>query len=105
MMKFCPKCGNLLEPEGGKLVCKQCGYEEKLERPEEYTLVKEVESNRGEITVIEEEKKVLPTTRVTCPNCGNDTAYWWILQTRRADEPPTRFYRCTKCGKTWREYA
>ncbi|MEM4865380.1 MAG: hypothetical protein QXY09_02690 [Acidilobaceae archaeon] len=27
------------------------------------------------------------------------------MQTRAADEPPTRFYRCTKCGYTWREYA
>jgi len=28
-----------------------------------------------------------------------------MIQTRAADEPPTRFYRCTKCGHTWREYA
>ncbi|MBI2112883.1 transcription factor S, partial [Candidatus Woesearchaeota archaeon] len=26
-------------------------------------------------------------------------------QTRGADEPETRFFRCTKCNYTWREYA
>ncbi|MCD6114052.1 MAG: transcription factor S, partial [Thermoprotei archaeon] len=39
-----------------------------------------------------------------CPKCGNREAYVWMMQTRAADEPPTRFYRCTKCGYTWREY-
>jgi DNA-directed RNA polymerase subunit M len=103
-MKFCPKCGSLLIPKDGLLVCESCGYSEKVEKPEEYTLAKKVEE-KGGVEVIEEERKPLPTTRTTCPACGNSTAYWWILQTRSADEPPTRFYRCTKCGKTWREYA
>jgi DNA-directed RNA polymerase subunit M len=87
------------------LVCETCHYSEKLEKPEEYTLTKKVEEKEEIVNVVEEEKVPLPTTRVTCPKCGNSTAYWWIVQTRRADEPPTRFYRCTKCGKTWREYA
>ncbi|MDP6459515.1 MAG: transcription factor S, partial [Candidatus Hydrothermarchaeota archaeon] len=30
---------------------------------------------------------------------------WWLLQTRKADESETRFYRCTKCKFTWREYS
>ncbi|HID27364.1 MAG TPA: transcription factor S, partial [Methanosarcinales archaeon] len=25
-------------------------------------------------------------------------------QLRSADESETRFFRCTECGKTWREY-
>jgi DNA-directed RNA polymerase subunit M len=105
-MRFCPKCGSLLLPKEGLLVCENCHYSEKLERPEEYTLTKTVEDKKEEgISVVEEERARLPTTRATCPACGNSTAYWWIVQTRRADEPPTRFYRCTKCGKTWREYA
>ncbi|MCK4973458.1 MAG: transcription factor S, partial [Candidatus Heimdallarchaeota archaeon] len=28
----------------------------------------------------------------------------WMVQTRSADESPTRFFRCTACGETWREY-
>ncbi|MEM3032488.1 MAG: transcription factor S, partial [Nitrososphaerota archaeon] len=48
----------------------------------------------------------LPTTHdVECPQCGNNEAKWWTVQTRSADEPMTQFFRCTKCGHTWREYA
>ena len=52
-----------------------------------------------------EEVKTMPTIEVECPKCGNNTAYWWLLQTRSGDEPPTQFYRCTKCGYTWRQYS
>ena len=40
-----------------------------------------------------------------CPKCGNMEAYSWQRQTRGGDEPATRFYRCVKCSKTWREYS
>ena len=45
-----------------------------------------------------------PTAEVTCPRCGNDTAYWHLEQTRSADESETRFFECTECGYRWREY-
>ncbi|MEM2866656.1 MAG: transcription factor S [Candidatus Hadarchaeales archaeon] len=105
-MKFC-KCGGLLVPkpeEEGVLVCQLCGKEEKAEGSE-YRMVKKVEE-KGDVVVIEEEEpSTLPTTRAKCPKCGHDKAYWWMRQTRSADEPSTRFYRCVKCGNTWREYA
>lgn len=105
-MKFCPKCDSLLVPEGGKLICASCGYSEEIRDTEGYTLVSN-KKRKEETGIVESEESAvtLPTTRAHCPKCGNNTAYWWMLQTRRADEPPTRFYRCTKCGKTWREYA
>lgn len=105
-LKFCRKCGGLLVPKGGGegvLVCQVCGEEEKAEGSE-YRMVKKVEEKVG-VVVIEEEPSTLPTTKVKCPRCGNDRAYWWMRQTRSADEPSTRFYRCTRCGNTWREYA
>ena len=39
-----------------------------------------------------------------CESCGHDEAVWWMFQTRSADEPTTRFYRCQKCKYTWRDY-
>jgi DNA-directed RNA polymerase subunit M/transcription elongation factor TFIIS len=39
-----------------------------------------------------------------CPGCQSKKAYFYQLQTRSADEPPTSFYKCVACGKQWREY-
>ena len=58
-----------------------------------------------EMVIIDKEEQTLPTAKVQCPKCDNKLAYWVIRQTRAADEPETRIYRCTKCGYTWREYA
>jgi DNA-directed RNA polymerase subunit M len=46
----------------------------------------------------------LPKVKEDCPECGHDTAFFWTKQTRSSDEPETKFYRCVKCKKTWREY-
>ncbi len=90
--------------EGPVLVCNACGYAMKGEKLEEYKVVKKAKPEE-EITVVEKElKPALPTTRICCPKCGHNTSYWWLRQTRGADEPTTRFYRCTKCDHTWREY-
>ena len=42
---------------------------------------------------------------VTCEACGNGEAWYTIKQTASADEPPTRFFKCTECGKRWRGYS
>jgi len=57
-----------------------------------------------ELTIIESAAPTLPKTRVKCPKCGNNEAFWVLRQTRAADEPETRIYRCTECGYSWREY-
>ena len=84
------------------MVCRKCGYRKKKEGS------RIVVSSRKEkeLTVIEENEdmSVLPKTNVRCPKCGNNEAYWILLQTRAADEPETRIYTCTKCGYRWREY-
>ncbi|MBE5728970.1 hypothetical protein IHI26_01255 [Candidatus Parvarchaeota archaeon] len=41
---------------------------------------------------------------IPCPKCGELKVIGWSQQTRSSDEPPTRFYKCMKCGYTWREY-
>ena len=102
-MEFCPKCKSIMIYMGNKAVCRKCGYEKVVE--EEKEVVSVAKRNEEEIPVIEgEDIKTLPTTKVVCPACGNREAYWWMRQLRAADESEVRFFRCTKCGKTWREY-
>lgn len=110
-MEFCPKCGKVMVPKKKSskvvLACPRCGYEKPLK--EEVMVMKVPKKSSSEEVVViesEEEDKVLPITGdVVCPRCGNRGAYYWSVQTRSADEPMTQFFRCTKCGYTWREYA
>jgi len=109
-MQFCPKCGTMMVPkhEGGKtvLICPKCGF--KSEPQGNVRLSKRVihrESERMYILDTEDLFKGVPKIKgVKCPNCGHDEAYYTIIQTRRADEPPTRIYKCVRCGRVWREY-
>jgi DNA-directed RNA polymerase subunit M len=86
-----------------KAICRKCGYEKEAKSDERIVVVSR--GDRGEVPVIEGENiKTLPTTNAICPACGNREAFWWLRQLRSADESEVRFFRCTKCGKTWREY-
>jgi DNA-directed RNA polymerase subunit M len=118
-MEFCAKCGSRLEPKKTKsgkkaslvLACPKCGYK----KPEtggvavEPKPAKVIQHNPQQFVAVisKEEQKLntLPTVRVECPKCGNNTAYVWQVQTRGADESSTQFLRCTKCNSTNREYS
>lgn len=110
-MEYCPSCGNLLLPrkkEGQvQLACPKCGYEKPVNNPAAYRLTRRARHSPEEaILVIDREVKVetLPKARVECIRCGHLEAYYWEVQTRAGDEPATRFFKCVKCGYTWREY-
>lgn len=96
---FCPKCKSLMYPKNGKLVCRRCGTEKKMEK---VPVIRETSKDR-EMRFVEHED-TLPKTRIECPKCHHNEAYWRLRQTRASDEPETRIYRCVKCGHTWREY-
>ncbi|MEM2855985.1 MAG: transcription factor S [Candidatus Nitrosocaldaceae archaeon] len=106
-MKFCPKCGSRLknkhEESGVVLACIRCDYREEgsIKKSEV------IKGNEDALKIISEESEIdmMPTIKIECPKCKHDTAVWWMLQTRSADEPTTQFYRCTKCNYTWRHYA
>jgi DNA-directed RNA polymerase subunit M len=86
-----------------KAVCRKCGYEKEIEGDERIVMISK--GNKEEIPVIEGESiKTFPTVNTLCPACGNREAFWWLRQLRSADESEVRFFRCTRCGKTWREY-
>ncbi len=100
---FCPKCGSILAQKktdsGTKIACK-CGYTS----TGELKVTEKVKMQKG-IEVVEERKEILPVTSADCQKCGNNEAYYWLLQTRAGDEPETKFLRCTKCDHTWRDYS
>lgn len=60
--------------------------------------------NKGVAVVKDKGEEVLPVVIEKCPECGNDKAYFWTVQTRASDEAETKFYKCIKCGHTRREY-
>lgn len=85
------------------LVC-SCGFKKETD---ENLVIKETTSPKSESTTgagVAEDKEILPLTDAECPKCKHNKAYNWIIQTRAADEAPTRFFKCEKCKHTWREY-
>ncbi|MHA1910123.1 MAG: transcription factor S [Candidatus Kariarchaeaceae archaeon] len=113
-MDFCDDCGSMLQPKtvNGRrgLFCHTCDkivkFVDKGEK-EKYNikgLTREEELDP--MLVLEgEEMLTRPTMPLRCSECRKMTdVEYWELQTRSADESPTRFFRCTICKKTWREY-
>ncbi|MBS3145812.1 transcription factor S [Candidatus Woesearchaeota archaeon] len=107
MALFCPKCKGIMMPKKtstGKIrmVC-TCGYTTK---DKEKIVLKEkiAVDKKNKINIIDKDIKTDPKTKVDCPKCSHGEAYYWLLQTRAADEPETTFFRCVKCKHQWRSY-
>ncbi|MEC8878340.1 MAG: zinc ribbon domain-containing protein, partial [Candidatus Thermoplasmatota archaeon] len=66
-------------------------------------VVEHVQETREQV-VVDSIEGTLPTATILCEKCGHNQATWIIRQTRAADEPATRIYRCTSCHHKWREY-
>jgi DNA-directed RNA polymerase subunit M len=109
-MEFCKKCGNLMiaEKSGGKLKyrCRKCGFISRGKRVFSTSISEKLKTEDEKIPVLTEKDTLeqYPKTKIICPECENNEAFWFMQQTRSGDEPPTRFYCCTKCGHKWREY-
>ena len=122
MVEFCPKCEKMLKKNIKKkvLYCSICGFEKELVATAPKTSTNQ-RRRRGPKVMTSREKKLLhyktrvqtgddenmnlmPKTKTTCPECGNNEAYFNQQQTRSADEPATSFFKCTECKYSWREY-
>ncbi|MCH7757070.1 MAG: transcription factor S [Thaumarchaeota archaeon] len=105
-MKFCPKCEVKLKKSDSGLQCSKCGYTEGQEVKQTNKIVGEKEPDFSLLAFEENEgEESYSTIKIECEKCGHDEAVWWMFQTRSADEPTTRFYRCSKCKYTWRDYS
>jgi len=101
-MEFCPKCGAILVKKRKNDGCPRCNYSKKgrvkIKTSEEM-------DQKQEIAVVnEKDAQTLPIVGEKCKECGNEEAFFWTVQTRSGDEAETKFFKCTKCKHTWREY-
>ncbi|MBI5803443.1 transcription factor S [Candidatus Pacearchaeota archaeon] len=102
-MKFCPKCGSVLIKKTRNFGCPRCNYSTKEKIKIGST---EKMNERKEVVVMKEkDAQTLPVTSETCKKCKNKEAYFWTIQTRAGDEAETKFFKCTKCEYTWRDYS
>ena len=104
---FCPKCRAILMPKkdgNKKMMACSCGYRSKDAGREK---IKESgPEERKTVEVIDQsDYESLPLTDAECEKCGHKKAHYWLIQTRAADEPETKFLRCEKCKHTWRDYS
>ena len=111
-MLTCPTHKKLLKPIPGQgHVCpvEGCGWRPDTKPGE--LVVKGAEERRidklDDIGIIEDiskfEMQIWPIDdQVWCGKCGNKGAYYYLRQTRKADEPTTAFYTCTKCKNKWK---
>jgi DNA-directed RNA polymerase subunit M len=105
-MKFCPKCEVKLKKSDSGLECSKCGYIEGQDVKQTKKIVGEKEPDFSLLAFDGDEgEESYSTIKIICEKCGHDQAVWWMFQTRSADEPTTRFYRCSKCKYTWRDYS
>ncbi|AJU70499.1 DNA-directed RNA polymerase III core subunit RPC11 [Saccharomyces cerevisiae] len=109
MLSFCPSCNNMLLITSGDngvytLACRSCPYEFPIEGIEIYDRKK---LPRKEVDdVLGGGWDNVDQTKTQCPNydtCGGESAYFFQLQIRSADEPMTTFYKCVNCGHRWKE--
>jgi len=101
-MEFCPKCGSVLIQKRKNDGCPRCNYSSK-ERVKIKTSEK-IEEKKEIGIVLSKDTETLPIITEICKKCGNEKAYFWTVQTRSGDEAETKFFKCTKCDFTWREY-
>ena len=101
-MEFCPKCGAVLVQKKTREGCPRCSYSSKGKM--KIVSSEKIEDKKEEIEVIKKDLETFPIVSERCKKCGNDKAYFWTVQTRSGDEAETKFFKCTKCEFTWREY-
>ncbi|ERG95383.1 MAG: transcription factor S, archaeal [Haloquadratum walsbyi J07HQW2] len=96
----------MMKKQDDKMVCTSCGYH--AEQDGDIGEFVSTQEQKDEDLIETEEGAEFegkPTdNNVICDECGHTVAWYTIKQTGSADEPPTRFFKCTECGYRWRDY-
>lgn len=120
-MDFCEDCDTLLQPkknDDGQVLsfCPDCAEFKDgdisssgtISVPNEAREDIENDPEGGKMLILEDEDNRTvgrPSKEMFCSNCqSNEEIEYWEIQTRSADESPTRFFKCLTCEKQWREY-
>lgn len=101
-MEFCPKCGAVLVEKVKNDGCPRCNYSAKGKT--KIKISEKIGDKKSVAVIKEKDVDVNPVVTEECPKCGNDKAYFWTVQTRASDEAETKFFKCTKCEHTKRDY-
>ena len=107
-MQFCDECGSMMQPQDGEMACSACGATQSKDADRAEAFVSTESQTDGDVieSSADADFEGKPTADdVTCESCGNGEAWYTIKQTGSADEPPTRFFKCTDCGNRWRRYS
>ena len=100
-MQFCPKCGAVLIQKRKNYGCARCTY---FTKDKIKIISSEKMGEKKEVPIIKNSEEALPIISEKCKKCKNNHSYFWTVQTRSGDEAETKFFKCTKCEHTWREY-
>lgn len=110
MMEFCPACEKRMvlrrTKDGPIFICPVCKCQKNIGSPSAAKAVFPRKSREMIVVIGKEDQglKTNPTAQISCPKCENNLAYTWQVQTRAGDEGATQFFRCIKCGHTFRLY-
>lgn len=110
---FCER-GQLRTPtEHGRFTCPcECAASDEQSALDQLTLVYEQQTLEGQRFApddaldpeSDDEAQLSYTRTAHCSDCdAEQDVSAKVMQTRSADEPPTRHYTCKVCGKSWRE--
>eukprot|EP00871_Galdieria_phlegrea_P004761 jgi/Galph1/5286/GphlegSOOS_G3968.1 len=108
-MLFCRWCHNLLlidtktADHQVRFICKTCPFYYQVQGKLERKVTGLVKKQEADIFGGNKQWELADQTQVTCPRCSHQTAYFFQMQTRSADEPMSTFYRCAQCGYQWKE--
>ena len=106
-MEFCSSCGKRLiyqRKSKLKLYCPKCKKDFQLDK----NVVNNITQKNRKYGIILIDNKAIkfrtrPTVDTYCKKCEGKKAETWILDLGSEDKLQSIFFRCIKCGNTWRE--